>query len=778
MIERPKAARTSHWLLSQVVVVTIGMGALILYTCLGLFLVALPPASVDSVNWNHWASATFSYASSPIDLSVISPFEGLGGLMLPRGAWLNPGDLLPQIIPYGDQHLWSFLVVMLVIAVATFLLGRASGLPCYLSVISAQVMTMISFPPMFSWSIGATHLNLANLYVHCSPGIALLTGLGTFTLVAFTYLGRLSFRKNMLCMVLLPLLLIYSVLCNPLYTPMFFIPICLLLAGVLGGSDSKPVFLWRIIGASLCLIVCLFVNLPGFYRALFGYAARSTFPNELYVEVQQWDYLTGLIFQKGLATPAAILVIISCGLLCVLGTKQTRSFAASMLLFHFFMIGISLVYVYSGIRWHLPLPCYFEYGALPAYVVTGFLGLWILFQKLSLWFSSKRDPASKTLLVKWAIENPVLRLALVYTFMLGLPVLGMAKALRPARWRWISHQQIMPNIRTTSAETPSTGVVKYLQDELALGKDGHFRGSVASVLAVPGGGLMNKRGVQENAPFTKEHIAILGSYYRSFDPDLYMTGFWKLRIPTLEDNNHLVTPPFHFLFTRVLSRPQDYHSRNWAVITKVNPKVMAALGARFLLTDAPIADPLLTLRTQQTNADGIAVYVYEIQGANLGSLSPTHTVISTNASETISLMTSSNFDFTTTAILTDSILPSLARAKFGTIHFERGGVRVSAESRGPCLLVLPIQFSNSLRITSIQNGSISTQPKLLRVNLLETGVLFDGQLDIKLAHVFGLFRGIQGRIEDIEDCRRLAIKETGEIPYPANYQPLAKHNLY
>jgi hypothetical protein len=185
-------------------------------------------------------------------------------------------------------------------------------------------------------------------------------------------------------------------------------------------------------------------------------------------------------------------------------------------------------------------------------------------------------------------------------------------------------------------------------------------------------------------------------------------------------------------------------------------------------------DPFLDLRAQQTNGDGISVYAYEIQGANLGGLSPIRTVVSTNASHTISLMTSNNFSMRDTAIVHEAPIVGLTPADSGAIYFERGGVRVRGNSHGPSLLVLPVQFSNSLRIISTQINSNSAPIKLLRVNLLETGVLFNGTIDIKIAHVFGPFRGVAGRLRDIEDCRRLGIKETGEIPYPPGYQPLAK----
>jgi hypothetical protein len=90
------------------------------------------------------------------------------------------------------------------------------------------------------------------------------------------------------------------------------------------------------------------------------------------------------------------------------------------------------------------------------------------------------------------------------------------------------------------------------------------------------------------------------------------------------------------------------------------------------------------------------------------------------------------------------------------------------------LLVLPVQFSNSLRILSGESDSRNSPIQLIRVNLLETGVLFNGEINIKIAHVFGPLRGVRGRLRDIEDCRRLGIKETGDIPYPTDYQPLGR----
>src|ERR1700686_1680277 len=333
-------------------IIAFGFGIFTLCMCLGLFFVPLPQMIPDTINWDHWVASNFTYASSAIDLSVISPFEGLGGLMQPLGIWLTPSDLLPHLIHSStDPRLWGFLMTSLLLFLATFFLGRSIGLPDHLSILSGQLVVMLSLPPMLNWWVYTTRFNLFPLYVFSRPGIAICTTLGTSLVAVFAWLGKLSPRKNLLCVIAAPLLILYSILCNPLYTPMFFVPVAFYLAGVfLGGVRSKRLLSWRASGAGFCLIVCLLLNLYGFHRALFSYAARAVFPNELYVEVQKWDFLTSLIFRGGLSTPLAVLVMIGCLLACCFGKAEMRGFAASVLIYQLVMIGTSLSYVYSGIR--------------------------------------------------------------------------------------------------------------------------------------------------------------------------------------------------------------------------------------------------------------------------------------------------------------------------------------------------------------------------------------------------------------------------------------------
>jgi hypothetical protein len=200
---------------------------------------------------------------------------------------------------------------------------------------------------------------------------------------------------------------------------------------------------------------------------------------------------------------------------------------------------------------------------------------------------------------------------------------------------------------------------------------------------------------------------------------------------------------------------------------------MAALGARVILTDYEMSDPRLTRIAEQRNMDGIPLLVYEISDPNLGDYSPTEVLRLGSAAEIVAEMSKPDFPFRSRAIISPGeSVPELTTAERGELFFERGGFRVRAASKGWSLIVLPVQFSNALEVIAA-TGADTDKVRLLRVNLLQTGVLFHGDIHVKIAHRFGIFRGVGGRLADIRDWAGLGVEEDGKINYPPNYQPLS-----
>lgn len=753
----------------------------------GIVIADCPPPFLghDTEHFQHWASAAFEYGSSAIDQSVMSPFQGLGGMVQPLSGGVHPAYAVPKALGAADLRIGILVVSMLLLGIATCAFARAMGLSGWLALFLAQAMAIGSLPPFWSWTLAYTKTNGLLLY-GLNPAFSFPVAAGIGMLAAYAWLGRCGRAGNIACLVALPALMVWSLVCDPLYTGMFFLAIGFFMAGILLGSESRPVALWRIGGGAACLVTLLALNLHNFMRALFGYCARARFPNELYVEVQQWDYNAGVLFHGGFGTFAAIGTVLAAIAATAWGSRLVRGVAASVLAFMAAIVAMCWVYVYGGVRWNAPLPNYLELPAYPVYAVIGLLGATVAIDRLS----TRTKIAAR---LRQVLSHPIARFAIV----LLLPALGMwsvAAAPRPKNNEFELVGGLTPPLPAdapTGSKPPPTGeaddagrvpehvaqanrtMVEFLREEIAIRDDGRFRGSVANLFGIPGGPLMARLGYPEESPCDKQQLMFLDGYLRTYDPHLPMSGLWDMRIPTLEDNNHVVTPPFHYLLSRLLSRPQDYHSRNWATLSALRPGLMAALGTRFVLSDRRLQDAALTLRHEQRNADGVTIYAYELAHPNLGDYSPTEGAIAADAAAMVAAMKDDAFDYRTRVVVENALPSGLVSAISGQLLYERGGTRIRGRSEGKSLLVVPLQFSHSLKIVE-NNSSYPSSIELRRVNLLETGVLFSGTLDVKLAHVFGPFRGSSGRLQDIADCKRLGICEDGTIPYPSGYQPLSR----
>jgi hypothetical protein len=784
-VKRPQNGVASRWSV-PVAACLAGWAGFLMYV--GIVIADCPPPFLghDTEHFQHWASAVFEYGSSVLDQSVTSPFQGLGGLVQPLSIGVHPAYAVPKALGNADLRLGNLVVSMLLLGIATFAFARAMGLSGWLSVFAAQAMAIGSLPPFWSWTLVYTKTNGLLLY-GLNPAFSFPVAAGVGMLAAYAWLGRCDRVGNIACLVALLALMVWSLVCDPLYTGMFFLAIGVFMAGILLGSESRDVALWRLGGGAACLATLLALNLHTFMRALFGYCARARFPNELYVEVQQWDYNTGVLFHGGFATFAAIGTALAAIAAVAWGSRLVRGVAASVLVFMAAIVAMCCVYVYGGVRWNAPLPNYLELPAYPVYTVIGLAGATVAIERLS----TRTKIAA---FCRQVFTRPVARFAIV----LLLPTLGIwsvAAASRPTNNAFELVGGLTPALPADADTNPkpptvdesdetasllanvaksNRTMVEFLREEIAIRDDGRFRGSVANLFGIPGGPLMDRLGYPEESPCDKQQLIFLDGYLRSYDPHLPMSGLWDMRIPTLEDNNHVVTPPFHYLLSRLLSRPQDYHSRNWATLSALRPSLMAALGTRFVLSDRRLRQRGLTLRHEHSNTDGVWIYAYELENPNLGNYSPTEAVVAGDAPAMVAVMKDDSFDYRTRSVVERDLPSDLVPASSGQLFYEQGGARIRGESSGRSLLVLPLQFSHSLRI--VDNKSLQPETvELRRVNLVETGLLFSGTIDVKLAHVFGPFRGSAGRLQDIEDCKRLGIREDGTIPYPSGYQPLSRN---
>jgi hypothetical protein len=118
-------------------------------------------------------------------------------------------------------------------------------------------------------------------------------------------------------------------------------------------------------------------------------------------------------------------------------------------------------------------------------------------------------------------------------------------------------------------------------------------------------------------------------------------------------------------------------------------------------------------------------------------------------------------------ILEHAVEKPLVKAAGSEMLFERGAIRIRAQSAGASLVLLPLQFSRCLAVNETGNA------KLFRANFLQTALLFHDNIDVRIRFDFGLFRS-RCRKEDLSDLASLDLLDGKEIESPAvNPRPYA-----
>jgi hypothetical protein len=83
----------------------------------------------------------------------------------------------------------------------------------------------------------------------------------------------------------------------------------------------------------------------------------------------------------------------------------------------------------------------------------------------------------------------------------------------------------------------------------------------------------------------------------------------------------------------------------------------------------------------------------------------------------------------------------------------RGGLHFSGRSDGTSLVVLPLQYSNCLRVHD-------NRARLVRANFIMTGIIFSEAIDSDISFDYGIFSP-GCRRGDFADMKQLGIKLAG-----------------
>src|SRR5262249_48989253 len=516
-----------------------------------------------------------------------------------------------------------------------------------------------------------------------------------------------------------------SLCCDPLWTMISGIGFLAAFAVVaLSPLRIRPALV-RCLALTSC-VVLLTISAIGYVHTLTQYSARVWFSDALAYVPQ--PTLASIVFISP-RTAGGYYGICALGWLLgiLLASGRVRVLVMAGLMSFAFIVAYSATFLLM-LTWWLPLPLYVEHSLFPLFTTAAIAGYWVALHEAYL--ALRR--AGSVIPMKQSFSGPLSSGALPGIFrhrrlvlVVGLAAVRVA-AVVPAAASICARRAgpTAPNFYEPFPDEPE--LLRYLGESIGLRVGSEFRGSVTFVA----------------------------------NDEAAMYNLWIHGIPTADEYNQFVTPQAHDLSAGLLGNGIVLAGLNAFVPWIKDPayydalfKTLPALGVRYIILHVrlAVADqrhfPFVTIPRHVVGGAPAKWFVYELPNPNVGTYSPTEIVTAKSGAEIIAALEAPHFDFTKQVALSTAINEPLVPAKDMRLSLIRGGLHVSGSSDGTSLDMLPQQFSNCLRARD-------SHVRLVRADLLMTGVVFSGNLDTDILFDYGIFSYGCRRI-DLAELKRL-----------------------
>lgn len=673
--------------------------------------------------------------------------RGLGNVFFPVNPYWIPAYFIPVAWQgeYANFAL-TYSICATEVFVATYLTARLLALPVIVGIIAAWLVPLVIMPYFGFGLIPHT----AAAFPHYATALAVSTVLASICSIV----GDRSAAVNVMSSVILTLGISFIAVVAP---PLLILgaPLALVsatLSCIISATRRELALKITIFGlvGTICLVAygpfvagLLFDSTAGFFKQL------SIRPPTLQ-EISMLFWIPYPIFNIPRLFVAGGLL--GAALVACTANGLARNAAISLLITEvFFLVIGGLQFVHPF--WYGPSLWYFEgflFCYLAIFLVAGLVAIGrvtaaVIGRLLNLQLNGRRTFAYRPgLLAGVAIAG------LMVLLVLHCGTTGTAGPL------FVSYPQ---------AETPITSLLK---KEISLKFDRRFRGRVADFIG---------HSLPDSNDFQIWH------YLRYFA--LYETGnthgaigLWQDAIPTLTEYSQLITPAYFAFVRRFFTRPGDVQTRNRVEMRHIDPRLLAAIGVRFVITDvADDGGSQLQLRSkiaigvpetrreafgapQMFRGHSFSLHLYEIPGTNVGQYSPTLPLRADSAADILAALASPDLDPARTVVTSELLPGDLVPAQLEEFSIGRGNIRVRAKSLGRSLLLLPIEFSHCLSLTNAATGAnAAPSARLLRADLVLTGLLFEQGLDVNVAYFTGPFRNPTCRLRDRAESLQLDIAD-------------------
>jgi hypothetical protein len=650
-----------------------------------------------------------------------NPLQGIGGFEILQHNLIDPGTWLLAYLPPKIAPVLSMSFYALELAIAIGWLSVRLGLRPVGSAVAVWIGLLLALPYVYP-SLGFDFLWGVPYYIS-------LIFTNTVIIVLYIDLGRGPRRADIARLAGIIFVGAYQLNMFTFFAPLSFLALAVFGVAAVLMAESKRERTTKLLYFAAPAGVLLLVFVPLLY-GMYGFSKATFFWYEFYLRSSSWRDLTFFVADHSRWPAWVALGLALAGALhaALRGGATMRAMARGFLVFIGCELIVSLI---MTIGWKGPRLAYIDIFAYPFYCVFAAHALAIAVG----WLNQHTD----------AIHRHY-RVAIV---VLGVLPWLVLLDIRPPPLKRPLVRNLNPYV-WPPAETP---VTKYLSAEIALRPGSTFRGRVASVAGTdfePEWAL---------APMITQHnFDVMNLFFSGNDHRLY--GLWYFGIPTLHELSQFSSPFFHLVNARLLNVRGAKDLRSYEIQSVVNDRVMALLGARYLISDKVL--PGRTAVVHHRLVEGRDLYVYPVSGTNVSGYAVTHARRAADAREAIDLLADPSIDLRTVAILTGpEELPPLTVVTASNLIMDRGAYRVEATSAGTSLLVLPVEYSRCLEAHLTTSSQIP--PQLLRANLAMTAVLFTSDVKGDLRLRYGpLSSGC--RMHDWRDADALKIGDVRDWP--------------
>jgi hypothetical protein len=665
------------------------------------------------------------------DVTSLGLVQGIGSQSLPLNVWANPA-YWPFAISDGK---WaadtSGLIALTCFAAACYAMARCFDLSVVASAVAAQlsilifgpVLVLVGFTSVFVLTPG-----FAVVYAPHMMALGLLARIEAGKLASFVLFTSGLF-----------LLLLYSLYCDPLWSMVSAIGWAVAFAVVAFSPLHAGTIFVRCAALACCGILFLAGGVLEYLYTLTQYTARVQFPSLITrpADLAYGSVLFTTVFGRYLY--GACIFGWMLGFIALTGRPRVLVTAAAVSFA--FLAAYVTAFLLSPANWWLPLPIYVEHCLYPLFAAGGVAGCWGALRQLGLFARHLADRADLRALLSVRPQ-----------------ILG-AFPERPFSRAWIG--AIIGLVAV--ALIPIAGIVVAAKRQPLY----------ASVYVTPwpdepefAGYLSANIGLSVGKPFRGSATLWTNSY-----PDRFsMANLWRHGIPTANEYSQLVTPQALYLngalFKKDVSTDMNQFMP-WIGGEGSYPllfKMFQALGVRYIVGYDPFDAAQQggfrthTFPRRQPTVPPGRWLIYEFPDPNVGNYSPTQVVTAASAPEMLTHLRDPNFDFRRDVVLSSG-LESLVPARRMNLSIIRGGLHVSGESEGTSLVLLPQQFSHCLTASD-------RRVRIVRANLISTGVIFSGVVDTDISFGYGMFSP-GCRRADLADVKRLGIALSGNAEKPA-----------